>query len=156
MLRRCYDPKSHRNNPTYIGVEVHNDWLNFQVFAKWFKYHYKEDGWQLDKDLLGNNSKVYSADNCIFLPAKLNSFISSETTLTKDINRTGFKGVKKQGIKYVARIHDIDTGKELRSKLYDTAEEASEAYKRARKFYANKWKEYMEGIIPQKAIDNIK
>ena len=51
MLERCYYQKSLKARPTYIGCEVCDEWLNFQVFAEWHERNYVE-GYQLDKDVL--------------------------------------------------------------------------------------------------------
>ena len=75
MLQRCYDPKYHAKNPTYIGTECYNEWFNFQVFAKWYHENYYEikgEKMHLDKDLLSRESKIYSPKSCIFLPKTIN------------------------------------------------------------------------------------
>lgn len=42
MLQRCYDEKYQKRQPTYIGCEVCDEWLNFQNFAKWYDENYYE------------------------------------------------------------------------------------------------------------------
>ena len=44
MLRRCYDEKNLKRNPTYIDSEVCDKWLNFQEYGKWFEGNYYEIG----------------------------------------------------------------------------------------------------------------
>lgn len=75
MLSRAYNPNYHNKYPTYKGVEVCSEWLVFSNFRMWFvEYHI--DDFYLDKDILNpENNKVYSPDNCIFVPLWLNSFI---------------------------------------------------------------------------------
>ena len=72
MLKRCYSAKYHSRYPTYIGVEVCDEWLTFMAFRKWWVENHV-DGWQLDKDLLSDN-RIYSPEACIFVPSWLNSF----------------------------------------------------------------------------------
>ena len=72
MLERCYSAKCHSRYPTYIGVEVCDEWLSFMAFRKWWVEN-QVDGWQLDKDLLSDNG-IYSPEACIFVPNWLNSF----------------------------------------------------------------------------------
>lgn len=79
MLYRTYSETSHIKNPTYIGVTVGSVWHSFMGFREWWIKHHV-DGWQLDKDLLGN-SKIYSPDNCIYVPSWLNSFNTDRAAL---------------------------------------------------------------------------
>ena len=72
MLKRCYSAKYHSRCPTYIGVEVCDEWLTFMTFRKWWVEN-QVDGWQMDKDLLSGD-RIYSPDTCIFVPAWLNNF----------------------------------------------------------------------------------
>jgi len=74
MLERCYNKEYLLNNPTYINCIVIDKWHNFQNFAKWFKENCVT-GYHLDKDLINLGNKVYSPDNCIFVPQELNSLL---------------------------------------------------------------------------------
>lgn len=76
MLCRCYSKKSLKENPTYRDCSVSKDWHNFQVFAKWYEQNYVE-GYHLDKDLLVVGNRVYSQDTCVFVPPKINSFLTN-------------------------------------------------------------------------------
>ena len=73
MLERCYSSKYQDKYPTYIGCSVSEDWLTFSNFRSWME---KQDweGKQLDKDLLFEGNKVYSADTCVFVTQMVNSF----------------------------------------------------------------------------------
>lgn len=86
MLARCYDTK---NQPTsYIGCEVAEDWLNFQVFAEWCNNQtgFRLDGWQLDKDLLLEGNKMYGPETCCFLPQQLNNIFRTKRVNKRDRN----------------------------------------------------------------------
>lgn len=72
MIKRSYCPKWHARHPTYIGVSVCEEWHSFLAFRAWWIAN-QIDGWQLDKDLLGN-SREYSPESCIFVPQWLNNF----------------------------------------------------------------------------------
>lgn len=75
MLSRCYNSNDIRfENYGKVGVIVANDWHNFQNFANWFSENYIED-YELDKDLLNINNKLYSSETCIYLPAKINKML---------------------------------------------------------------------------------
>ena len=71
MLRRCYDSKYHERKPTYIDCSVHQDWHFFSNFKEFYDTNYRE-GYELDKDLLVPGNKIYSKDNCRFVPKIIN------------------------------------------------------------------------------------
>ena len=73
MIMRCYDRTYLIKKPTYGKVTVCEEWLSFMGFYHWWKQNHKE-GYQLDKDLLKPNSKIYSPDTCIYLPSSINNF----------------------------------------------------------------------------------
>lgn len=81
MMKRCYDSNntSGCNNKSYINsqVVVHPDWFNLYNFVLWCNDNYI-DGYQLDKDLLGNG-KLYSKDTCVFIPAILNTLLTCKS-----------------------------------------------------------------------------
>lgn len=74
MIRRV-EEAGFDNKPSYMGVGISLDFLNFQNFAKWFydqPGHDKSD-FHLDKDLLSKPGLViYSAETCCFVPAQIN------------------------------------------------------------------------------------
>lgn len=73
MLRRCYSIETQRRNPTYAGCTVSREWLKFSNFRAWMD---KQDweGKQLDKDILIEGNKVYSAEACVFVSGMVNNF----------------------------------------------------------------------------------
>ena len=72
MLERCYSAKLHERRKTYAGVTVCAEWRSFMSFRSWWAENGVK-GWQLDKDLL-TDSREYSPESCIYIPAWLNSF----------------------------------------------------------------------------------
>ena len=73
MLERCYSAKWQECNPTYVGCSVHPDWLYFMNFREWMM----EQDWEgkaLDKDLIVEGNKVYSANTCVFVDKATNNF----------------------------------------------------------------------------------
>ena len=76
MLSRCYSPKYHKENPTYLDCYVSPAWLRFSEFRKWVVTQNWE-GLVLDKDTLTLGNKVYSEDQCVFIGAALNSFLTN-------------------------------------------------------------------------------
>jgi hypothetical protein len=76
MVERCYD-SSCKYYPLYggKGVRVSNEWVDFQVFAKWFDEN-KVDGWHMDKDFINPFSKIYSKETCVFIPPAVNGLFT--------------------------------------------------------------------------------
>lgn len=76
MLARCYGNHKKLNKPTYIDCHVCEEWLNFQVFAKWLNANpYHNKGYALDKDVLIKGNKIYSPAACALLPRQINSAV---------------------------------------------------------------------------------
>lgn len=73
LMTRCYVEDGRYRN--YKDCNVDPQWYNFQEFAEWCQWQsgYKQDGWQLDKDIASNGSKCYSPDTCIFVPRDINN-----------------------------------------------------------------------------------
>lgn len=73
MLQRCYSTEYKERNPTYKGCSVSECWLTFSNFRAWMVAQ-NWDGKQLDKDLLDQGNKVYSAETCVFVAPMVNTF----------------------------------------------------------------------------------
>lgn len=159
ILRRCYDPKSHEISPAYIGCEVCEDWKYFSKFKDWYDSNYPQiDGikFHLDKDLLGEDSKIYSPETCIFLPARINTFLTNK----KENNSSGHTGVswKKSTSKWIVQIRDFETSKLKYLGYFDNIDDASNTYKVARTEQVEKAKNYMRslGVYDEEIISKIK
>lgn len=126
MLKRCYDEKYHHRENSYIICEVCDEWLILSNFKRWFDENYVE-GYELDKDILGKGSKIYSPSTCCFVPKQLNNLIKGEFKRKNDLP----KGVEMRGSKYLARIRD--NGKYIRLGLYEDVNLAHEAYLNAKR-----------------------
>ena len=73
MLTRCYSTEYKERNPTYIGCSVVEGWLTFSNFRAWMVTQ-EWEGLQLDKDLLIEGNKIYSAETCVFVTPMVNTF----------------------------------------------------------------------------------
>ena len=129
-LMRCYCPKYHARQPTYAGCTIADEWRNYQDFGNWFEGHeYSHHGYQLDKDLLLPNNKVYAPDLCVFVPQELNSLL---------LDCGAARGQYPQGVsfhknanKFNARIA-INGKRQQHLGYFDTELEAYQAYKIAK------------------------
>lgn len=62
------------NQESYCEVTVCDEWQrDFEKFYDWCLDNYVE-GWQIDKDLLSGDEKIYSPDTCLFVPPEVNAF----------------------------------------------------------------------------------
>ncbi len=158
MLRRCYSEEYHEKHPTYKDCEVAEEWLSFQNFAKWFDDNYYEiegQKMELDKDILNKGNKIYSSDNCIFAPERINTlFVKRDKSRGKyPIGVTYSKANKKFQAK--CNIYDYKENKNKRKTLgyYDTPQQAFEVYKQFKENYIKEVAEYYKDKIPQKLYD---
>ena len=154
MLQRCHDEKYHKKQPTYIDCEVSEEWLNFQNFAKWYYNNYYEiegEKMCLDKDILYKGNKIYSPENCVFVPNNINVlFTKSDKARGKTaIGTTSYKNEK-----YRAQCNIInpETGKSKKKHLgvYDTEQEAFEVYKYYKEKNIKEVADYYKDKIPTK------
>lgn len=150
MIERCYINK--KKYPAYYGiVTICDEWLVFQNFAKWYdenKYDC-EGRLHLDKDILNPGNKIYSPENCILLPQRINELFSVCTRGKSDLPQ----GIKKCVTGYSANYRGKSLG------VYKTLRKACEVYidkkEETIRAVANEYKE----IIPEiayKALINYK
>lgn len=125
MIRRCYSDKYHNLKPTYIDCSVCEEWKYYSNFEKWFYDNYK-DGYVLDKDILVQGNKIYSPQTCCFVPPYINGLLATNASQ---------RGKYKTGVyfhlnKYIAQcgINKV----QRRVGLFNTEDEAHEAYKKAK------------------------
>ena len=153
MLRRCYDEKYHNNYPTYKECQIHSEWHNFQNFAKWYNENYymvDEEVMCLDKDVLSKGNKIYSPDNCIFVPQAINLL------LVKNDNRRNKLPIGvclyKDAKKYEAMCYN-GLNKQVKLGSFDTPEEAFYAYKASKEKTIKEVAERYKSQIPSKLYD---
>lgn len=94
MMARCYNT-NHQHYEAYggRGVKVCEKWKCRAAFFKdlrnlpgYQSWASSDNGYeyQLDKDLLGQGSDIYSPDTCCFIPKKLNAQISNNCPISID------------------------------------------------------------------------
>ena len=140
FLRRCYCPKVQKEQPTYVGCTVSENFKSYEYFYQWCQSQigFDQEGYHLDKDLLTPQGKIYSEDTCVFLPQELNKLLNC-----KRKSRGNFPlGVDLQKGRYRSRFNFF--GKSIDLGSFKTPEEAFLAYKQAKESYlklqAEKWK----------------
>ena len=134
MLKRCFDNKYKEKRPTYKDTACCERWLCFANFLEDLEILKQEYSWNeneklnLDKDILHKSNKLYSLENCILVPDYINSLF-----IKCDASRGDCPvGVcyHKRDKKYQAQCNI--NGKRIRLGLYNTPEQAFNAYKIAK------------------------
>lgn len=74
MLRRCYSSYTQNRNPAYKGVTCCPEWHYLTNFLDWMLEQPYVEGFQLDKDILGDGT-VYCPSTCLFVPRWVNNLI---------------------------------------------------------------------------------
>ena len=160
MLQRCHDEKYHKKQPTYIDCEVSEEWLNYQNFAEWYYNNYYEiegEKMCLDKDILHKGNKIYSSDNCVFVPNNIN------VLFTKSDKARGKYPIgvtyHKQARKFMAQcnVYDFEENKIKRKNLglYDSSQQAFESYKQFKEKNIKEVANYYKDKIPSKLYDSL-
>lgn len=151
MLQRTSSQKYKIDHPSYADATVCEEWLNFQNFAKWFDENYYEVGnerMELDKDILVKNNKVYSPQTCVFVPKRINLLF---------LNRGAHRGSLPIGVKRCTRNkakYEVQarngTGKRIYKGIYNSPEEAFQAFKVFKEEVIRNTVEEFKGMIPDK------
>lgn len=78
MFTRCYSTSYHKTRPSYIGCHVDAKFHNFSEFVEWaeLQYCFDHPKSELDKDLLIKGNKIYSPENCVFIPQEVNTLLT--------------------------------------------------------------------------------
>lgn len=142
ILERCYSSSYCYTHETYKDCTVCDEWLNFQNFAKWYRNN--EDygkGYDIDKDILVKNNKVYSPATCILVPSVINKMLIGRDSSNRMLPTGVYTNNNKT--KYVAKFRV--NGDSIFIGTYDTIEEARIAYNTAKETHvknvANLWKD---------------
>ena len=150
VICRTYHEYSLTKYPTYRDVEICDEWLSFQNFADWcLGNEFFNLGYCLDKDILSNGDKIYSAETCCFIPYEINTLF-----LDNSYNKGSLPtGATERDGRYRVRVSKGGSGKYIGT--YDTPEEALKIYARFKESYvkdvARKW----EGKIDDKVFQKL-
>lgn len=153
MIRRCYANSSLKDRPTYNDVEVCDEWLNFQNFAKWFENNYYEIEGEimcLDKDILVKGNKIYSPDTCVFVPQSINSLFvkANKNRGNLPIGVTYFK----RDCVYIAQCR-LENNKTKNLGRFNSPEKAFYEYKKYKEKYIKDVAKEYKNKIPNKLYE---
>lgn len=147
MLERCYNSICQTKYPTYIGCTVSNDFKNYSYFFEWCNVQigFGNESYELDKDLIQKNNKVYSENTCVFLPKELNIVF---------MNRSNDKsilpiGVTRNGNNFSARCSINGIRKSIGT--FTTPELAFNAYKTFKESHIKELAEKYKDVIDPRA-----
>ena len=143
MTKRCTEgsPEQTRHKH-YVGCCMSDDFKDRNLFGDWAveQIGYGRIGWQLDKDILVKDNKLYSKTTCVFVPNALNKFLTKRQSCRGQYPL----GVRKRSYKSTYEVSLTLRSKSVYAGSYNTVEEAFSAYKSAKetesKFLANFYK----------------
>ena len=151
MLSRCYN-----NNTEYVGkyesCSVSEYFLHFKNFRLWCDeqvgFNEKDDkgkAFALDKDVLIKGNLLYSENTCCFIPREINNLLLTSKKLRGDLP-IGVQRTKTKAVRFLTTISK--NGTQTKLGVFDTPEEAFQAYKEAKETYikevANTWKDQID------------
>lgn len=148
MLKRCYSSEDKCKNYRELGVRVCEEWLDYSVFEKWFDRNYYEipgEKMALDKDILTHGNLVYSPENCVFVPQRINQLF------VRDKRRRGNLpiGVYYSKAKNVYVSSCSVNGNNVKS-AHKTVADAFLAYKQIKEQHVKDFAAKYRGFIPEK------
>ena len=151
MLQRCYNENMRSKHTTYSDCEVSDDFKYYSKFKEWAEKQvgYDQENWGLDKDILVKGNKIYSAENCAFVPNEINTLILSGKSYRGDLPVGVILDRSPKTPRYRARLSK--EGKYYCYGSYPTPEEAYYAYKEAKEAYikevADKYKDVIDSRV---------
>lgn len=132
MIKRCYSKSVGIRRPSYNGCVVCDQWKSLTEFKSWFDVNFVK-GWHLDKDIIGQ-SGIYSPETCVFVPPKINSFITDRAR-DRGLYPLGVSFFKANGM-FRAQCNNPSTNKPTHLGYFHTPEEAHEAWKKKKHEFA--------------------
>lgn len=126
MIQRCYNAKVHKQKPYYKDIEVCEEWQNYSNLKIWYDEHdFNAAKKDLDKDLLGRGSNIYSPETCAFISHFLNTVFEERTAAKKGIEDS--EGRYRVTMTILKKVYEVGT--------FDNKEEAEKAYDEYKREY---------------------
>jgi hypothetical protein len=141
MIKRCYNEEF----AVYDDVTVHPCWHDYQDFAKWWEgqpEHQKKENWQLDKDIIDRDARVYSPSTCRLVPTQINLLIK------KMADRGCVQGVNYHKRDKAFRAFVVDaSGKHLEKNGFKTELDAFLWHKKEKEIIVKELAEKYKAVI---------
>lgn len=162
IIQRCYDKNcSSYKNYGEQGVIICEEWKNYQIFAEWYLSNHKDwmIAWELDKDILFKNSKIYSPATCCFVPKNINVIFTKRNIERGDYPiGVHLKSQTKKCTTYNTIIAQLNkNGEKIHLGCFKTVEEAFNAYKIAKENYikeiASEYKDLLTEEVYQALVN---
>lgn len=157
MMARCKAGGAMQKlHPTYVGCYVSEEFKDFQTFTNWHTQQIGYGlGYELDKDILIENNKLYSQETCVLVPRSLNAFLCSAGTI---------RGKFPQGVCWNKRASKFEvslrvSGIKKSIGRYSDLESAKLAYKEAKEDEALRWYDRLkngEFVVDERVIDRMR
>lgn len=151
MIDRCYWEEYQEKYTSYIGCTVSENFKYFPYFKEWCNAQigFNLPTYQLDKDLLIKDNRIYSEDTCCFVPREINNL----TILRKKSRGEYPLGVSwdAKSSKYRSQLQKGD--KRVCLGLFESPLEAFAVYKEAKEAYIKHKAELWKGCIDPKVYD---
>lgn len=148
MLKRCYSSEEKYKNYRELGVYVCEEWLDYSVFEKWFDRNYYEipgEKMELDKDILTHGNLVYSPENCVFVPQRINQLFVRNKRYRGDLPIGVYYSSTKKAYISCCSVN----GRNI-SSSHRTIAEAFLAYKRIKEQHIREYAVEYKKAIPSK------
>lgn len=149
LMKRCCGK---RRPKAYKDCKICDEWKLYSNFKKFYDKYCKNDSFHLDKDILVQGNKLYSPDTCVFVPIEINETIQS--IWVEDRSLPAGVSMTKCG-KFRARCRKGEGLDREHIGCYDTAEEAFEEYRKAKKERIKEManRHFRNGDIDKKVYD---
>ena len=154
VLARCYSRCTRYSENTYKDCTVSSNFLNYNYFKDWCENQvgFGNKGWHLDKDLLVKGNKIYSPETCCFIPAEINSLLTT-TNKRRGDTPLGVSKRQKSGNYEVTLCRD---NKDYHLGTYSCPVQAFNVYKEAKEDYFRSKAEKYKGKISDEAYEALK
>ena len=150
MMCRCFNERELLKYHRYKGCTVSDNFKHYTYFYEWCNRQigFGFDGWHLDKDILIKGNKIYSEDNCVFVPSEVNMLF------TKSNSTRGLYpiGVSMNYKKLRARC-SVDGVYILIGSSYNTPNDAFYAYKEFKENYIKTVADRYKSVIDQRVYE---
>lgn len=151
MISRCCAEGGRKVNPSYNDAFINEKWHNLQNYAEWYLNHpYRNDSWEIDKDILVKDNKEYSEGCCIFVPKYINTMFTKSNSMRDDLPIGVVRTPRSQ---YYTMICSDSIDGKVTVSGFKTPEEAFYAYKEQKERVIKKTAKLFKSQLEPRAYD---